>query len=196
MRILHCILLFVVAPSVAAQTRELAPFVGWQEGGALSVARRETAFNGAPVFGVVLSFDRGPDRRLDVLLAHEGTKAEREDPFEPRVSESVTIDYLHLGGRYFIRRKGLLQPYIGATIGATRIAAGDANAIRPSFSGALGAEIPISGWVALRLDGRVFTTLVEANARFACDSTGLCTTFTNGNAIYQWNATAGMVFRF
>jgi hypothetical protein len=185
------VLVFLAALPAAAQT-EIAPFAGVQAWGALSVDGEETALDPAPTFGVMVSFDRGPGRRLDVLLSHQNTSAERQDPFEPVVSADVGITYAQLGGRYFVSRRA----YIAATVGGTVISVGGNSALGFSFSAGGGVEIPIRPALALRLDGRLYNSLVNASAEIACDSSGVCTSFTDGGSMSQFAGTAALVFRF
>src|SRR5687768_9152979 len=139
------VLILFFTASALAQTREITPFIGFQGGGELVIDNDEQSLESAPAFGVMLSFDRGRGRMLDFVVAHQDTEVESAD---------VTIDVFQIGGRYLLRREQRAMPYIAATVGATRVASGDASAVQLSFAGGVGADIRLTPRTALRFDGR------------------------------------------
>ena len=49
--------------------------------------------------------------------------------------------------------------------------------------------------VGLRLDGRVYTTFVDADARFVACAPGTCVTSLHVDVVWQAELSAGIVFR-
>jgi len=180
-------LILFFAASTLAQTREITPFAGLSAGGKLEIDNEEQALASAPVFGAMLSFDRGRGRMLDFVVAHEETSVATAD---------VSVTVLHAGGRYFLRREQRTMPYIAATLGGTRVASGNAEAIQFSFAGGLGADIRLGPRMALRLDGRLYTTLFGDRAEFECRDVGVCVTGISGDLFQQFIGSAGLAIRF
>src|SRR5688500_8748364 len=106
------ILLILLASPALAQTYEVTPFLGWQEGGAVTLGDEDTSLDGAPVFGITLTLDRGAGRKADLVLSTQSTRAERQDPFEPLISADVSISHAHIGGRFHWRPEDRVDPYV------------------------------------------------------------------------------------
>lgn len=181
------VLVLLVAASAAGQSREVTPFIGLQGGGALFIDREERSLDAGPVVGATLSFDRGRGRMLDFVVARQETEAGDTD---------VSVDVLQMGGRYFFTRDRWAMPYIAATIGGTRIAAGSAEAVRFSFAAGLGADLRLTPRSALRFDGRLYTTLFPDRAEFECRDAGVCVTGSAGEMFRQFIGSVGLGIRF
>ncbi len=184
------------APTALAQTYEVTPFLGWQEGGAVTLGDEDTGLDGAPVVGVMLTLDRGAGRKADLVLATQSTRAERREPFEPLISAGVNISHAHIGGRYHWRPEDRVDPYLAVTAGATRLELRDRSGIALSFAAGGGADIHLTPAVAIRLDGRFYTTLGADRLEIACGGTIDCVGFASGSALTQFTASTGIAFRF
>lgn len=174
---------------------EMTPFAGYQVGGVVELDEENTGMNGSMAFGVMVSFDRGRGRKLDLLLSHQGTRAERQDPFEPRLSVDVSLQYFHIGGRYFWDPDRRVAPYLAATGGGAYIRVGRADGAYLSFAIGGGADIQLSSRTALRLDGRFYTSLIGSRTEIACTSSGECSGMADGSQFNQFVASTGVVFR-
>ena len=80
-------LILLFALSTLAQTREITPFAGVQGSGKLDLDSEEQSVATAPAFGVMVSFDRGRGRMLDVVASHQETSVRTAD---------VSVSTLHL----------------------------------------------------------------------------------------------------
>lgn len=178
-------LLLLLALPVAAQ--EVTPFLGLQAGGALLIDGEEYRVDAGPAFGVTLGFDRGRGRVLDVLVARQQSEAGPAD---------VAVHVVQAGGRYYLRRERFATPYIAATIGATHIAAGQADALALSFAGGGGVDLNITPGLAIRFDGRLYTSLFGDRASFDCRNNFGCATETSGRLFQQFIGSAGLAIRF
>ncbi|HVS32821.1 MAG TPA: hypothetical protein VMS98_15360 [Thermoanaerobaculia bacterium] len=190
------IISILLPPSALAQTYEVAPFLGWQEGGAVSLAEEDTGLDGAPVFGVMLTMDRGAGRKADLVLSAQRTRAERVEPFEPPISADVTIAYAHMGGRYHWRPEDRVDPYVAVTAGGTWLELRDRSGVALSFAAGIGADVRITPRTAIRFDGRFYTTLGADRLDIGCAGAIDCVGFASGNALTQFTASTGIVFRF
>lgn len=180
-------LILLLATSAAAQNRAITPFIGAQGGGELEINNERYTVDTAPAFGLMLSFDRGRGRILDFVYAHQDTEAGPAD---------VTVDVAQVGGRYLLRRDLRANPYIAATVGATHIGAGVANALRVSAAGGAGVEIRVTPGLAITVDGRLYTTLFGDRAHFECDNSVVCMTDVSGRMFQQFVGSAGLTIRF
>ena len=94
------------------------------------------------------------------------------------------------------------RPFIALTIGASRFdpTPGDYSSktfLSGSFGG--GWKIGLGDNFALRLEGRVYTTLVDDNNSLFCESSGgsgSCLIVLDGKLFNQWEARAGLTVRF
>lgn len=178
-------LLLLLALPMAAQ--EVTPFIGVQAGGALFIDGAESGVEAGPAFGVTLGFDRGRGRMLDFLVARQQTEAGAAD---------VSVDVVQAGGRYYLRRERFAAPYIAATLGATRIVAGEAEALALSFAGGGGVDLNVSPRMALRFDGRLYTSLFGDRTSFDCRNAFGCATETSGRMFQQVIGSVGLAIRF
>jgi hypothetical protein len=164
-------------------------------GGVVMLEDEDTSLDPALTGGVVVSFDRGARRKLDIVYARQETTAERIEPFEPPVRGDVSVDYLHIGGRYQLVPRGRFDPYVAGTIGATRVAIRGSGGAGFSFSFGLGADLRLRRAVALRFDGRFFTTAGTGEAELVCDDSGQCSGFSSGSTFTQVVVSTGIAFR-
>jgi opacity protein-like surface antigen len=190
-------LLLTFAPPVLAQTRELTPFIGFQQGGAVTVRFDEGDIDDSAAFGAMLSFQRTPETMLDIVLLHQPTEVVTEDVFEPLTSD-VAITYLHIGGRYLFQPGQRVDPYIALTAGGTRLAADGDSVVAFSFAAGGGVDIALSRALSLRLDGRFYNTLTDSASAIDCQfgGGGECSLFAEGSNFAQLSLTAGAVIRF
>jgi hypothetical protein len=86
------------------------------------------------------------------------------------------------------------------TLGATRFSPAARYDDETRFSLALGGgvKIPIGERVALRLEARGFLTFVDSDSEIFCVSAGgaTCLVRTSGSSVVQYQALAGLSFRF
>jgi hypothetical protein len=190
------VLLMLASAPAFAQTREIAPLIGVQGGGTVEVNQLNTSLDPSAAFGVMLSFDRGRGRKLDLVAIGQHTKAERNDPFEPPASAGVSVEHFHIGGRYIFDPDARTQPYVAATIGLTRIAINELYSLYPSIAFGGGADFRITRTLLFRLDGRGYTTLTQTSANVSCDNSGTCAGTASGRTFTQVSLTTGLVVRF
>lgn len=190
------IFLFASLP-LAAQTGEVTPFISWQEGGEIIIDNEPGDVEGAVAGGVFLSFDRGRGRVLDIVLSHQSSDATADGVFGPQTTD-VSVDYAHVGGRYLFSPTERFSPYIGLTAGVTHFDAGG-SLLRPSGAAAVGADLWLTSRIALRIDGRVWVTLVDSSGELSCGGdggSGTCTAFTDSAAFSQMSLSAGVVIHY
>ena len=108
---------------------------------------------------------------------------------------------MHLGGTYLFDGVNA-RPFIALTVGVTHFdpSFGDLDS-ENYFSASFGAGLKVNATeqLGVRLEGRVYTTLLESDSRIFCSSNlgvGECIIEASGTTLTQWEARAGLIFRF
>jgi hypothetical protein len=113
----------------------------------------------------------------------------------------LDVDYLHFGGTY--RFDGTsIRPFVAATAGAAHF-----SPRLPGFgaetylSGSLGGGVQLRAdkRLGMRLEGRVFGALLDHDGELFCNTSGVtdaCGLVVDSALLIQWEARAGIVFRF
>ena len=91
-----------------------------------------------------------------------------------------------------------MRPFLTGMLGLTRYAGGGDSEIRFTLSAGGGVKLFPTRHIGVSLDGRVFTTFVEADVGlFACSSfSGTCLVAFRADVVWQAEGTAGVVFKF
>ena len=88
-----------------------------------------------------------------------------------------------------------MRPFLTGVLGLTRYAAPGDSEIRFTAGAGGGVKLfPLSS-IGFRLDGRVFATLVDADASALVCSSGACLTALHVDVVWQAEFSAGVVFR-
>jgi len=107
----------------------------------------------------------------------------------------LDIDYFHIGGTFGVGQ-GNLNPYIAASLGATRFDPKSSTlGSETKFSLGLGAGVKWfpTNRVGLRLEGRLFGTLID-NESVAFSGPGGVLVVGHSDVLLQYNAIAGLIF--
>jgi len=184
---------FVLLPAAAAPAADvaIAPFVGFQYGGALdSVASGRASIDVGLQYGATLDVGIGQGGwGANVLFARQ----ESELAGVPRVG--IAVERYLAGvreekGDDRFRFRGVLL------IGATRFAL-EALGSDVRFTGAigLGASVALSPRFGLRADARAYYAVVSFAGGTAC-ANGSCLYVFGGTGVWQGDVTAGLELRF
>ena len=114
-------------------------------------------------------------------------------PFDEELFD-VAIQYFHAGGAYEFQRQRL-RSYIAIAAGATLYDAEPANVENEwRVSGNLngGLKVFLSPAVALRFQGTLFLTLINATTDLFCELPGGCLVVTAGESSVQGLVSAGL----
>ncbi|MGH9456674.1 MAG: hypothetical protein ACRD2J_03430 [Thermoanaerobaculia bacterium] len=180
-----------------AQGFEIAALAGVHGGAEFETSSGEDPeLQDDTAFGLMVTLDRGRTRRLDVVYLRHDSALLVEDIFQTPDDTlvSLDIDYLHVGGRVLFRPGERAQPYLGGTVGLTRIAAEDETTIRASAAFGAGVDLWATDRIGFRLDGRWWVSFIDAGAEIFCS--GGCIAVGSANGFPQMTATAAIVFRF
>lgn len=194
-----------VPASLAAQDFdgrfELTPYAAWRFGGELDErgGARNFALDDRAASGLIFNFPAAaPNGQWEALYAHQATKVETAAAGTPL---ELDVDYLHFGGTYLFEGTWL-RPFIAATAGAAHFSPRlPGFPSETYFSGSLGggAHLRADKRIGVRLEARVFGTLLDEDGEIFCatgGATNACAFAVDGSWLIQWEARAGVVLRF
>ena len=179
-----------------AQDYEITPFIGWRTSSSL-----EEVDTGATIdlketdsLGIILSMKKDVDTNYDFLFSRQNT--ELQSSTTPSNTESLRIDYYHLGGTVFYDYDKL-HPFVTGGLGATHISpANDDFSSETKFSLSVGGglKFPLSQNMGLRLEARGYGTVVSSGGTILCS--GGCVAKFTGSLFMQFEASAGLSIAF
>ncbi len=200
-RLAILVFLSVVSTTASAQQEsfrgiQLTPFAGYTVGGDIDVvgatnAEREIGLKESANYGFALNGPSKSPTEWELYFNHQDIQFKEGGP-------DVSLDTLQLGGTYLGSGKTAI-PYMVATLGGMRVAPKGADSdYLWSFSIGGGYKFFPSKRIGLRLEGRMLSTLVSSNSAWFCgvNGGGTCVVRTSGNVLLQFQANAGIIFRF
>jgi hypothetical protein len=196
------VLAFVIGQAtLGAQSVEVTPFGGYRFGGDFFelITGQPVDLDGAPALGVAVDVPLANGFQIEGLFSHEHAHVTTTPR---RVGDmtlwQMTVDHWQAGGLQEFGA-GRARPFMTGMLGLTRYAAETDSEIRFTLSAGGGVKLFPRRRVGLRLDGRVFSTFVDAGggsgSLIAC-SPGVCFIALNVNVVWQAEFTAGVAFRF
>jgi hypothetical protein len=205
-----CIAFVIVAvllgcPSRArAQGVEITPFGGYRFGGDFFelITGEPVDLDGAPAIGVAVNIPLSNSHgyQIEGLFSHEQADLTvHTQPFGPATIARVTVDHWLGGGlQEFDVGHRQIRPFLTGMLGLTRYAGEGDSEIRFTISAGGGVKLFPARHVGLRLDGRLYTTFVEADlGLLACGtSAGGCLIAFRTDVVFQAEFTAGVVVKF
>jgi hypothetical protein len=199
--VLPLLLLLVNAPAAAAQSVEISPFGGYRFGGDPFevVAGRVLDIDYAPAVGLTIDFPLSAGMQIEGFFSHQRASV----PLLIAGSNGgparlgISIDQWQVGG---LQEFGgwRARPFLTGTLGLTRYGTGADNEVRFSVGAGGGVKLFPSSRLGVRLDGRVFATILDAGGTaLACGSvSGTCFVALHVDAVWQAEFTAGLLVRF
>jgi len=182
---------------------EITPFAGYRTGGTFDLESIDGSYklDDSESFGLLLNLRQSGNTQWEVLYSQQQTTARLRDSTSSAPSVDTDIQVLQLGGTY--QGDGeTARPYVAMTLGGTHIKAiANGSQSDTFFSGSLGIGLNIapSKRLGIRLEARVYGTLMNSSTDLFC-STGpdatLCAVRIEGKLLSQFEAFAGLVFRF
>lgn len=189
-----------VSSESMVQDFEVTPFVGYRAGGTLgdSLTGFGLDIKNSESYGVVLGYRTSLHTMVEILaFNHQSTALRPKGLFSQPSIIDLNVDYYHLGGTYIWRPEKRLRPFLQASLGATLFSPDRADLESEfNFSFGLGGGIKffIIKHIGLRLDARALGTVQDKDSPFFCSSG--CTTKTQGNILWQYQGSLGIIFAF
>jgi Outer membrane protein beta-barrel domain len=184
---------------------EITPYGAYSFGGSFSDTETDASVRAtdSPNFGLIFNFRESAYTQWEILYSRQNTEVEAAGL--PTISEPLEMDlhYLQAGGTYQGEGNSV-RPYLAATVGAAFFDVrtdGFNSDTFFSFSIGPGLQIRPNDRLGIRLEARVFGTLVRSDSRLFCVSnpgggTAGCAITITGEVFWQMQAMAGVVFRF
>ena len=136
-----------------------------------------------------------------MLYARQDTEVDSRAILGNDLTLDLDVEYFHVGGTYLFDGDDT-RPFVALTLGVSHfdpqpVELGSESYFSASIGG--GVQLRATKRLGVRLEGRVFTTLVESDTDIFCRSTGgtaACLIQVDGTALTQWELRVGLVFRF
>ena len=201
-----CLALLAV-PAAQAQedvfTFEMTPFAGFATGGDFedTTSGASLDLNDSTSFGLILNIRESANTQWEILYSLQETEADTTGLPIGGVPLDIDIHYIQGGGTYLF--EGInARPFLAATIGAAYFEPGPTGVDSEtffSFSIGTGLHIRPNDRFGIRLEARGYGTLLDSDSDLFCRSGpagAICAVRVDGTVLWQFQATAGLVFRF
>ena len=182
---------------------ELTPYAGYRMGGSFTDEEnnvdldiQDSAAQGFIVNGRVQS-----NTQWEVLYGRQATDIDSGGLFNNDSLLGFDIDYAHFGGTYLFEGESV-RPFVAMTVGVTHADPGSSDfGSENFFSASLGGgwHLAATSRFGIRLEVRAFMTFVDSDSDLFCRSDeggGGCLILIESNTLTQWEARAGITFRF
>lgn len=188
------------ARAAAGSSWEIAPWIGYHAGGGFDDNNTGAGLDagGGAALGVVVGYPESADGMYELFYGYQRTRLFAEGAAGAAALPRLDVHYMHIGGSYRFA-EGAIRPFVSGGLGGTHFspgAGGGGSRTYFSLSLGLGAMVPLSRRVELRLEGRGFLTILPENTQLFCVSAGgaACRVDVRGDAFGQFLLTAGAVF--
>jgi opacity protein-like surface antigen len=197
-----CALVLLLAPAAAAAQSldavEVTAFGGYRFGGGFYeiASGRPVDVDGAGSFGLAVNIPFHSDMQIEALVTHQEarfTLPAEDDPAGTRWR--VAVDHYQVGGLSEFGA-GRARPFLTGTLGLTRYAADGDNEVRFSLAAGGGVKLYPTPHLGLRLDGRLYGTIVDADVDALFCAPGRCIGTIDAWMVWQAEFTAGLMVRF
>jgi len=182
---------------------ELTPFAAYRVGGSFEEKDGDgrVELNDSNAQGIMFNIKANPNGQYELLYSRQSTDARTEGFLINDPTIDLDIETFHFGGTYLFDGENT-RPFLALTLGMTQFDPGTTDSGSESFfSASLGGGVQLNATkrLGIRLEARVFTTFVEDDSNIFCVSSGGaggCLIQVDARTLTQWEARAGLVFRF
>ena len=199
--LLYGLLPFLVMPGVALAEEGdivITPYWGYRTGGGF-----EDWYTGAKVdvdesqsYGLIIGKDNGAKTHFEFIYGIQPTKLEASRFADPALSTDIDIENFMLAGKKIMNPESGL--FVLGMVGATRFDPHSAD-LKSETRFALGAgggiEKPFGKRLGLRLEIRAIANILGSSGSIFCGGGG-CAVGASGYALWQFEALAGLSFKF
>jgi hypothetical protein len=204
--VLLAVFAFQAAPLAAQEQSfkfELTPFAAYRVGGNFEAKDDDgrVELNDSNAQGIIFNIKANANGQYELLYSRQSTDADTRGFLinDPRID--LEVETFHFGGTYLFDGENT-RPFLALTLGITQFDPGISDSGSESFfSASLGGGVQLNATKRLgfRLEARAFTTFVEDDSNIFCGSSGDaggCLIRVDARTLTQWEARAGLVFRF
>jgi len=182
---------------LSAQGIEVAPFAGYGFGGNPfdGAAGRVLDGDGSRVLGALVDIPLPNGLHFEGLFSRQAADVlVAFQPLAPPAPLRLSVDHWQGGG---LQEFGIGQfrPFAVGTLGLTRYAAGANSEVRFSFGAGGGVKLFPVSHIGVRLDARLFGTLIDVDGTRVICVTGACAVALHLHVLWQAEFTAGLIVR-
>lgn len=195
------------ASMAAAQTNqfrvEITPFAAYRVGGDFQERDGDGRLdlNDSSAGGVIVNIAANPNGQYEFLYARQSTNADTQGFLVNDPTIDMDVEYFQLGGTYLFNGDKT-RPFIALTLGLAQFDPGlpgtdSERFFSASFGG--GIQFNTNKRIGIRLEARALTTFIDDDTDIFCSSiggAGACLVQLDARTLTQWEARAGLVFRF
>ena len=157
------------------------------------------SFDSAPVYGGMVGYRAQPKGFAYLSYSRMETTAyfRPSGNFDSTAQAKLTFDYFQIGGN-LEGPSGRVVPYLGLSLGATRLAPVDGSGNDFSFSGVLdgGIKLNLAKFLDVRLIGRMPVSFISGEAAALCVGGHGCAVRYSGQPLIQGQALLGVGLHF
>ena len=181
---------------------EITPFMAYRVGGSFDEEDGDgrVELNDTNAQGIMFNIKSNPNGQYELLYSRQSTDARTEGFLINDPTIDLDVETFHFGGTYLFDGENT-RPFLALTMGLTQLDPGltDSNS-ESFFSASLGGGVQLNATkrLGIRLEARAFMTFVEDDSNIFCVSSGggTCLIKVAARTLTQWEARAGLVFRF
>ena len=182
---------------------ELTPFAAYRVGGSFDEedGTGRIELNDSNAQGIMFNIEANPNGQYELLYSRQSTDARTEGFLVNDPTIDLDVETFHFGGTYLFDGENT-RPFLALTIGLTQFDPGLTDSASESFFSASlcgGVQLNATKRLGIRLEARAFTTFVDDDSNIFCTSyggSGTCLIQVDARTLTQWEARAGLVFRF
>ncbi|MGB5491218.1 MAG: hypothetical protein WBM76_10375 [Woeseiaceae bacterium] len=182
---------------------EITPYAAYRMGGSFNQEDGDgrVELNDSRAEGILFNIAANPNGQYELIYARQNTDADNSGFFTNVPTIDLDVEYFQFGGTYLFDGDST-RPFIALTLGLTQFdpelaGTGSESFFSASFGG--GVKLRARERLGIRLEARVFTTFVDEDSNIFCssiDGAGACLIRVDARTLSQWEARAGLVFRF
>lgn len=155
-------------------------------------------------FGLIFNIRAATvNTQWEILYAHQQTEVDTLPSFVGGPRLGIDVDYLQFGGTYlFDEQSTSTVPFIAMTVGFAHFdPAIQGTEGETYWSGSIGGGVQLRAdkRIGVRLEARAFGSLIDSNSALFCTTgpeANRCALSVSGTALFQFEASAGVVIRF
>jgi len=182
---------------------EITPYAAYRLGGSFDEQDGDgrVEINDSNAQGLMFNIMANYSGQYELIYARQSTDADTRGILAGDPTVDIDIEYFQFGGTYLFDGDNT-RPFIALTFGASRFDPGLTDSDSETFFSASfggGVQLNANRRLGVRLEARVFTTFVSDSSEIFCSSiggAGACLIEVEGRFLSQWEARAGLVFRF
>lgn len=157
------------------------------------------SFDAAPVYGGMVGFRAQPNGFAYLSYSRMETTAyfRPSGGFDTTAQTKLSFDYFQIGGN-LEGPSGRVVPYLGLSLGATRLAPVDGSGNDFSFSAVLdgGVKFKLADFLDVRVIGRMPVSFISGEAAALCISGRGCAVHYSGQPLIQGQFLLGVGLHF